>query len=95
MTLARVVLIVFCAAAVAMGIVWGVLGLEGGVGFFSFFPVLAGVSFAYVTKIMGVDDEDFGRNKVFTLLVSLVGFFTNPKPLRFSRKGSCLRCPPS
>jgi hypothetical protein len=52
---------------VTLGLIWGLLGFEGGVSFFSFFPVLAGVSFMYVTKVLSIDDEDFGRGKVRNL----------------------------
>ncbi len=52
--------------AVALGCLWGVVGLEGGIGFFSFFPALAGGTFIYVTKVLQLNDEDVGRSKLLS-----------------------------
>ena len=48
-------------AAACIGAVWGILGFTGIGAIVAFVLVVTGAAFFYVTKVLELDDDDFGR----------------------------------
>eukprot|EP01119_Soliformovum_irregulare_P003556 TRINITY_DN1422_c0_g1_i1.p1 TRINITY_DN1422_c0_g1~~TRINITY_DN1422_c0_g1_i1.p1 ORF type:complete len:118 (+),score=26.40 TRINITY_DN1422_c0_g1_i1:57-410(+) len=50
--------------AVILGLVWGIIPLQGIVGVMSFLLLNPTIMFTYYTKYLGVDDEEMGRTEL-------------------------------
>lgn len=53
-------------AAVVMGVMWGVVGLEGALALALFALAYCGSSFFFVTRVLGLDDRDVGHQSVLS-----------------------------